>query len=469
MADEHRPTRAERAEQGRAGRKEVPRTVHGAWTPNPGRRPAHELLAEQEATRVPELVPLRHERMAASPFAFYRGAAGVQAADLAGEPRTGFTVQLCGDAHLANFGGYASPDRALVFDVNDFDETLPGPFEWDVKRLATSFEVAGRSNGFDGTVRRDVLDQLVRTYCRSLRGFAAMGNLELWYSRLTSDDIEAMGAADAPPERVARFRRNVAKAQAKDNVKAFNKLTEVVDGEPRFRSDPPVLVPVDQLVSPAEADELTGMIGHALTVYRRTLQRDRRHLLERYRFVDLARKVVGVGSVGTRCWVALLVGTDEDDPLFLQVKEAEASVLEPHLGRSGFEQHGQRVVEGQRLTQATSDIFLGWERVNGLDGRDHDYYFRQLWDWKFSADIDSMDPGVLGLYARLCGSILARAHARTGDGIAISAYVGGGRTFGRAIGEFAVAYADQNERDHAEFVETLRSPVLGDVAAGAPS
>jgi uncharacterized protein (DUF2252 family) len=455
---QHSGTPAERAALGREQRSSVPRSVHGQWAPPPDRRPAIEVLAEQELTRVPELVPLRHERMAASPFAFYRGAAAVQAADLAQQPRTALTVQLCGDAHLANFGGYASPDRALVFDINDFDETLPGPFEWDVERLAASFEVAGRANGFDESSRRDIVATVARSYCASMRRFAGMGNLELWYSRITSDDIEAHFGDDVPVALLSRFRKNVTKARSKDNVKALGKLTQVVDGEARFRSDPPVLVPVRDLLPAAEAEQLLGMIDHAITAYRRTLQRDRRHLLERYRFVDLARKVVGVGSVGTRCWVALLVGADLDDPLFIQVKEAEASVLESHLGRSGFEQHGQRVVEGQRVTQASSDIFLGWERLGGADGRDHDYYFRQLWDWKFSADIDAMDDATMGVYAQLCGTVLARAHARTGDGAAISAYVGRGGPFSRAMIAFAVAYADQNERDHAEFASAMAVP-----------
>jgi uncharacterized protein (DUF2252 family) len=455
VAEQPSMTRSERADRGRAVRKEVPRTVHGDWFPATDRRPAVELLAEQEATRVPELVPLRHERMAESAFAFYRGAANIMAADLAPTPRTGLGVQLCGDGHLANFGGFASPDRAMVFDINDFDETLPGPFEWDVKRLAASFEVAARSKNLDEGVRQQVVRSLVDAYSASLREFSTMGNLELWYSRLTSDDIVLRFGGEVSPAATKRFEKAITKAQSKNNLKAFNRLTEVVDGEPRFRSDPPVLMPVDQLVPADEAHRLTDVIGHALTVYRRTLQRDRRHLLERYRFVDLARKVVGVGSVGTRCWVALLVGADEADPLFLQVKEAEASVLEPYLGRSGFEQHGQRVVEGQRLTQAASDIFLGWERLEGVDGVSHDYYFRQLWDWKFSADIESMEPETLGIYAQICGSILARSHARTGDGVAISAYVGRGGPFAEAMVRFAHLYADQNELDHQAFVETV--------------
>ncbi len=461
MADIQGASRAERAAEGRARRKDVPRGSHAEWTPPPGRRPVAELLADQERTRVPDLVPLRHERMSASPFAFYRGAAAVQAADLAGEPRTGLDVQLCGDAHLANLGGYASPDRQLVFDINDFDETLPGPFEWDVKRLAASFEVAGRSNGFDERTRSSVVETLVRTYAGALGDFSEMGGLELWYSRLTDQDVAERWGGDASERQVARFRKNVTKARSKDNVKALGRLTEDVDGELRFRTDPPVLVPIVDLFGEDEVSDLRHMIGHALTAYQRTLQPDRRHLLQRYRFVDLARKVVGVGSVGTRCWVALMVGTDPGDALFLQIKEAEASVLEAHLGRSGYEQHGQRVVEGQRLVQPSSDIFLGWERVAGVDGRDHDYYVRQLWDWKFSPAIDSMDAEVLDVYAQICGTILARAHARTGDAIAISSYVGKGGPFARAMAEFAHSYADQNERDHADFVQAVS------VAAGA--
>ena len=353
-------TAQERTLRGRRTRERVPRTVHGEWAPAPDRPDPVELLARQEATRVPELVAVRHERMGASPFAFYRGAAIVFAADVASVPRTGLAVQACGDAHLANFGAYASPERNLVFDINDFDETLPGPFEWDLKRLAASFEVATRSNGFADRDRRAVVEAVTRSYCTSMSEFAAMSNIDLWYLKLDVVDVAARWGVDASKAMIKQFRRTVEKAESKDRLQAFAKLTTMDQGEPRFVSQPPLLDPIRELVGDEEYLEVMDLIKRALHAYRRTLQPDRRRLIDRYRFVDLARKVVGVGSVGTRCWVALFVGRDEDDPLFLQVKEAEASVLEPYLGRSTYAQHGQRVVEGQRLTQAATDILLGW-------------------------------------------------------------------------------------------------------------
>ncbi len=452
------PSASERAAHGKAARAEVPRTSHGEWAPASDRPDPLALLEAQEATRVPELVPIRHGRMAASPFAFYRGAANVLAADLASVPHTGLKVQLCGDAHLVNFGGFASPERSMLFDLNDFDETLPGPFEWDVKRLGASLEVAGRSRGFDRKIRAGIVTDAVRTYREAMRRFARTQNLDVWYARLAVDDIVARWGQSLGGEALKAFRRTVEKAESKDRLKAEAKLTELVDGEPRFISDPPLLVPAEELYEDAERQVLEQSMHDTLRTYRHTLQDDRRHLLESYRFTQLARKVVGVGSVGTRCWVALMVGLDNGDPLFLQVKEAEASVMEPYLGRSGFANHGQRVVQGQRLVQAASDIFLGWAQVpNGVDGRPHDYYMRQLWDWKASANVDTMAPEMFDVYGQICGWTLARAHARSGDRVAIAAYLGSSDVFDQAIARFSVHYADQNELDHAALVDAIAS------------
>jgi uncharacterized protein (DUF2252 family) len=446
----------QRAAIGRAARAAVKRSSHGAWSEPPDRRDPHELLAAQEQTRVEELVPVRHERMLVSPFTFYRGAAAIMAADLGSQPDSGLRVQACGDAHLANFGGFASPERALQFDVNDFDETNPGPFEWDVKRLATSFEIAGRSLSFTDKQKRATVGAVGRSYREAMSQFAAMTNLDVWYAHLDVERVFDQYRSQATPAQVKRFEKNLAKAQSKDNMKAFAKLTELVDGEHRIKSDPPLVMSLHDLFTPDDAEDLRAWLADRLRSYRRSLQPDRRHLLESYRLVDFGRKVVGVGSVGTRCWIALMLGRDNGDPLFLQIKEAEASVLEPYAGRSGFANHGQRVVEGQRLLQTTSDIMLGWIRTEGLDGVERDYYVRQLWDWKFSADIDSMTPATLDLYAQLCGWTLARGHARSGDRIAIAAYLGSGESFDKAIGEFAVTYADQNERDYDTVATALK-------------
>ena len=442
---------ATRAETGRALRQRMPRRALGDWAPDPERDPIG-ILAAQEQTRLQDLVPLRRERMGASPFAFFRGAAAVFSADLASSPRSDLRVQLCGDAHLANFGGFASPERNLVFDLNDFDETLPGPFEWDVKRLAASFEVAGRSNGFDEPARQALQRALARTYAAAMKTFAGMDHLDIWYLRVDADEFVRNRASEVSPEILARVQKNLQKARGKDRMKALRRLTVPDGGELRFASDPPVLERVADLMDDNLTQQLFGVVHHALRNYRRSLQPDRRFLLEQYEFVDLARKVVGVGSVGTRCWVALLLGRENGDPLFLQVKEAERSVLEPYLGRSVYDQQGRRVVEGQRMLQSASDIFLGWERVRMVDGTGRDHYFRQLWDWKVSADIDTMDPVLLTHYADLCAYTLARAHARSGDSVSISAYLGNGKVLGEAMTEFAALYADQNERDHAEAV-----------------
>jgi uncharacterized protein (DUF2252 family) len=441
----------ERAARGKATRAEVPRTSHGAWEPALHRPDPVELLEEQAQTRVPELVPIRYGRMLVSPFTFYRGAAYLMASDLAAGPRTGLHTQLCGDAHLSNFGGFAAPDRKLVFSLNDFDETLPGPFEWDVKRLVASFAVAGRDRGFDEKQRAVINQAVGRSYRESIRTFAAMQNLEIWYSRIDIDDLvsrvkQQAGAKDAKAQK--RFEANVAKGRTKDSMKAFSKLTTIVDGEPRITGDPPLIVPIED-VAGDQAYRLHEFLHGVIRSYRRTLAGDRRRLLERYRYVHAARKVVGVGSVGTRAWICLLLGRDDDDPLFLQFKEAQPSVLEPFLGRSEFANSGQRVVEGQRLTQAASDIMLGWIKIEGIDGVKRDFYIRQLWDAKMSALIEFMEPRAMELYAGVCGRELARAHARAGDGLAISSYLGNSDTFDRAIAQFAETYADQNERDYA--------------------
>jgi uncharacterized protein (DUF2252 family) len=447
------PSVSDRAAAGKAARALVSRSAQGEWAPASDRPDPVGLLSAQEATRAPELIPLRHARMAASPFAFYRGAANVLAADLAAVPHTSLEVQLCGDAHLANFGGFASPERDVVFDVNDFDETLPGPFEWDVKRLAASLEIAARSRGFDRKVRRGIVTDSVRSYREAMRAFAKMQDIDLWYvlldmGRLTRSSQFGRKALEG-------LQRSADRAKSKDRLRASSKLTHVVDGELRFISDPPLLVPVDELYPESVDRELERSIGAALRSYRQSLPNDRRHLLESYRFVDLARKVVGVGSVGTGCWVALMVGLDNTDTLFLQIKEAEASVLEPHLGQSEYANHGQRVVEGQRLMQAVSDVLLGWEHVVGLDGQPRDHYIRQLWDWKTAADIDTMSRAQLDLYGQMCGWTLARAHARSGDRVAIASYLGGSATFDQAMARFAGVYADQNDLDHAALTDAI--------------
>jgi uncharacterized protein (DUF2252 family) len=450
------PTIEERVAKGKFARTVLAREQLAEWAPSRRTLQPLDLLAEQAATRVPELVPIRYGRMAASPFAYYRGAALPMAADLATGVKSGLVVQLCGDAHLSNFGGFASPEREMLFDINDFDETAPGPFEWDVKRLAASLEVAARGRGFDRSVAQTVVLGGVRSYQQAIRSFAGMPKLAIWYTRLGLTEITQRWGGTVAKSVVRQTERGVAKATSKDQIKARAKLTRRVDGELRFISDPPLLVPVQELYGDVEGRRLEAAIHEAIRGYRRTLPGDRRLLLESYRFVDLARKVVGVGSVGTRAWVALFVGRDENDTLILQVKEAEASVLERFGSKSPFHNHGQRVVEGQQVMQSASDIFLGWQRVaEGIDGRAHDYYLRQLWDWKLSANVDAMDPNTLGVYAQLCGYSLALGHARSGDPVAIGSYVGGGDAFPRALAEFAYAYADQNQEDHQTLVDAI--------------
>ncbi len=451
------PTHKERVARGKAAREELPRERHAEWSANQRKQQPLDLLAEQGTTRVPELVPIRYGRMAATPFTYYRGAALPMAADLSTGPRTSIDVQLCGDAHLCNFGGFASPERDLLFDVNDFDETSPGPFEWDLKRLGASLEIAARSRDFPAKAGRKLVINSMSAYREAMHEFAKMSNLEVWYSRLDMAGVAQRWGSEVSSDTLAVFQKTTTKAESKDQLKARVKLTEMVDGELRFRSDPPLLVRLSELSGDTDAEQLQDMIHEGLRSYRETLIGDRRHLLESYEFVDAARKVVGVGSVGTRAWVALFRGNDADDTLILQMKEAEASVLERFCTKSVFENHGQRVVEGQRFMQAASDIFLGWYRVpKGFDGKPHDYYFRQLWDWKLSADVDNMPSESLLVYAKMCGWALARAHARSGDRVAIASYLGSGDTFDRALAEFAVAYADQNALDQQALVDAIK-------------
>ena len=438
----------ERAAAGKAAREKVPRSSHGEWKPAARRRDPVKVLEDQAKSRVPELVPIRFGRMLASPFTFFRGAAAIMAMDLAKTPESGLRVQACGDAHLSNFGIFAAPDRSLVLDVNDFDETLPGPWEWDVKRLAASFAIAGRDRDFTPKETRAAVLRTVRSYREAMREFAAMHNLDVWYARLDVDTVLADLAKVANHKQMKAAQKNVAKAEKKNSMKAFDRLVRVVDGEPRIISDPPLLVPAAELVSEDQAHELEERILEMLGRYRESLQGDRRHLLDGFRFVEMARKVVGVGSVGTRAWVALMMGRDGQDPLFLQAKEAEASVLEPYVGESEFENHGERVVEGQWLMQAASDILLGWLPADGIDDQKRDFYVRQLWDGKRSVDVETLPPKGLEIYGRVCGWALARAHARSGDRIAIGAYLGKSESFDQAIADFSELYADQNELDY---------------------
>jgi uncharacterized protein (DUF2252 family) len=450
-------TSAERAARGKALRAEVPRDSHAVFEPPADRADPISLLEEQAKTRLPDLVPVRYGRMMVSPFTYYRGAALPMAADLATTPVSGLAVQACGDAHLSNFGVFGSPERRLMFDVNDFDETLPGPWEWDVKRLAASMEVAARDNAFPDARRREIVLATAASYRLAMRNFAKMSNLEVWYARADVEQVK-LGSQLGDRQRRA-VEEGMAKARTRDSMQQLAKLTREVNGRPRIISDPPLLVPVDDLI-PADTDRnaFEAQIIDLMAKYRRTLETDRRYLLEQYEFCDMARKVVGVGSVGTRCWIVLMLGRDNGDPLFLQVKEAEPSVLSRFVGASKYNNQGQRVVAGQRLMQATSDIFLGWQRTEaGLDGNTRDFYVRQLRDWKLSLDINAMVPRGMRLYGELCGWTLARAHARSGDRIAISAYMGRSDVFDQAIAQFAVAYADQNERDHQALVDAAAS------------
>lgn len=452
---------AERAARGKAARAEVPRESHGEFDPPSDRPDPICLLEEQAKTRVPELVPVRYGRMMVSPFTYFRGAALPMASDLAATSVTGLAVQACGDAHLSNFGLFGTPERHLVFDINDFDETLPGPWEWDVKRLAASLEVAGRGNGFSDKQRRDIIMNTVGQYRRAMRQFAGMTNLDVWYAHLDIDQVRLHYDSMLSERQRKLVDKGLAKARTRDSMQEVDKLTRIVDGESRIISDPPVLVPLIELLpTETERGSLEAFVSGLIASYGRTLETDRRYLLDQYKFCDLARKVVGVGSVGTRCWIVLMLGRDESDPLFLQVKEAETSVLGRYVGASRYKNQGQRVVAGQRLMQAVSDIFLGWHHAGAettLDGRPRDFYFRQLRDWKFSLDIEAMIPAGMRMYGGLCGWTLARAHACSGDRIAIAAYLGGSDAFDRAITLFAAAYADQNERDYQALAAAVAS------------
>ncbi|MFE5244368.1 MULTISPECIES: DUF2252 domain-containing protein [unclassified Streptomyces] len=448
-------TPQERAALGRAARKRAPRSSHRAYEPPSDRPDPLALLEAQSAARVPELVPIRYGRMTESPFRFYRGAAAIMASDLAGTPRSGLRAQLCGDAHLLNFRLLASPERNLLFDINDFDETLPGPWEWDVKRLAASLVIAGRANGFTDKERARIVRATVRSYRESMIRFAEMRNLDVWYTKTDEARLRTVAGDRLAARGRKRVASAVTKARSRDSLQAFAKLTEESGGRFRIAADPPLIVPLADLLTGGELHATEDRLHELIRSYGRSLPTDRRALLADYRPVDMARKVVGVGSVGTRCWIILLLGRDGGDPLFLQAKEADTSVLAPHAGASTYRNQGQRVVAGQRLMQAAGDIFLGWERVDGLDGRQRDFYVRQLRDWKGIAEPELMVPRGMAAFGELCGSTLARAHARSGDRIAIAAYLGRSDVFDRALETFAERYADQNERDHQALVDAV--------------
>jgi uncharacterized protein (DUF2252 family) len=452
----------ERIARGQDARRQTPRRSHGRWQPAPDRPDPVALLEEQAASRVSQLVPIRYGRMLVSPFTFYRGAALIMAADLAATPVSGVTVQLCGDAHLSNFGLFGTPERRMLFDINDFDETLPGPWEWDVKRLAASFEVMGRDRGFAPADRRAIVMAGVREYRDRMRRAAGMGSLDVWYDHLEAGMLLKLVRKEVRVKRVSKayghaVEEMVAKARTHDSTRVFAKRADEIDGELRIVADWPVIVPIgDVIPSGSDWENPALSIRKLLSSYLRTLGRQH-HPVEEYRYVDAAYKMVGVGSVGTRCFIMLMIGRDENDPLFLQAKEAQASVLERFVGKSAYPHHGQRVVVGQRLMQAATDIFLGWQSITGLDGVTRDYYVRQFQDWKGSADVDSLLVPGATMYSRICGATLARAHARWGDRIAIASYLGKKEAFDRAIADFSAAYANQNERDYAAFAAAVGS------------
>jgi uncharacterized protein (DUF2252 family) len=450
-------TPGERAAIGRTARAKTPRESHAVWEPLAERPDPIELLEEQAESRIADLVPIRYGRMLASPFAFYRGAAAIMASDLSTTPQSGLHAQLCGDAHLANFGGFASPERDLVFNINDFDETLPGPWEWDVKRLAASIEIAGRAREFTDKECRECVVGAVEEYRRAMGEFATQSNLTVWHAMLNVAGIRQRWGQELRLKGLKRLDQRVAAAHAKDNARALERLTQRVDGQLQIVSSPQLVVRLEELLPAEEHRRLDGLVRDFIRNYRQTLLIDRRRLVEEYRYVDIARKVVGVGSVGTRAWIILLVGRDESDPLFLQIKEAQASVLEPYVRLSRYAKHGERVVNGQRLIQAAPDIFLGWDHIQLGGDMPQDYYVRQLWDWKVSAEIETMTPRVLRVYAEICAWTLARAHARSGDRVAIAAYLGKNDAFAQAIATFSVSYANQNERDYAALAEAVKS------------
>ncbi len=447
-------TRSERAASGKRARQHVPLSAHAEVAQSRLADPLA-LLEGQAGNRIADLIPIRYGRMSSSPFSFYRGGALIMANDLSQVPNSGLQAQLCGDAHLSNFGIYASPERRLVFDINDFDETHPGPFEWDVKRLAGSIAVAAQDNGFSDKKVRRVVIASVQGYREAIRSFATKGNLEVWYSHLEMAEVITQVSEQLDARRAALTQTMFDKARSRDSMQALSKLATDVDGEIRIASDPPLVVPIEELLVGQEAEATYEYLHTIIRAYRRTLQWDRRHLLEEFRLVHMARKVVGVGSVGTRAWVLLFEGIDSGDPLFLQAKEAQKSVLSGFTAPSTFKNQGQRVVTGQQLVQATSDIFLGWHHAIGLDGNDRDYYVRQLRDGKGSVVVDGMRPDGMAFYAKVCGQTLARAHARSGDRVAIAAYLGSSSRFDEAIADFAETYAAQNARDHSALTDAI--------------
>ena len=449
-------TREDRTAAGRLARGRAPLASQAQLAAD-GRPDPVALLESQAASRVPELVPIRYGRMAATPFSFYRGGALIMASDLSRTQNSGLYVQLCGDAHMSNFGIFATPERRLAFDVNDFDETHPGPFEWDVKRLAASLAAAGRDNGFGTKKRRSIVLAAVAGYREAMAGFAAQRNLAVWYTHLDMDQVMRQVGSELDSARKAKAQTALDKARGRDSVQALDKLTSMMDGHARIRSQPPLLVPLEELWGQDEAARAYDTLRSLIRSYRRTLQSDRRHLLEEFELVQVARKVVGVGSVGTRAWILLFQGIDGADPLFLQAKEAQASVLSGYVKSTGFKNQGQRVVTGQHLMQAASDIFLGWQRAQGPDGIERDYYVRQLRDGKGSVIVEEMVPDGMRLYARICGQTLARAHARSGDRVAIAAYLGSKDRFDHAMADFAEAYADLNAKDHTALVAAIDS------------
>jgi uncharacterized protein (DUF2252 family) len=450
--------------KGKLARDQAPRDSHADFEARPDRPDPVALLESQAGSRVPELVPIRYGRMLVSPFTFFRGAALIMASDLSETPRSGINAQICGDAHLSNFGIFGSPERELVFDCNDFDETLPGPWEWDVKRLAASIVVAGRLKGFSKSIRNESILALGLAYRQSMRQMAAQTNLEVWYSHIEVESALALLKEEAVRTKgkdaehmAATVDKVVAKARTKDSTRALEKLTTVVDGQRCIVSQPPLIVPLEELFPGLESEYMTTRFHEMLRKYRATLPTDRKHLLEQFQIAQIARKVVGVGSVGTRCWILLLVGQRPEDVLFLQAKEAEASVLERFTKKSAYNNHGSRVVAGQRLMQASSDIFLGWQRTDGIDGISRDYYVRQLQDWKGSVDVEDTLPVGMSAYGATCANALARAHARSGDRIAIASYLGNNPSFEKALVRFAERYADQNEKDYEAFAQACRS------------
>ncbi len=439
---------------GKKLRKTCKRSSHGKWKYSKDRDHIIELLKDQEKTRIQELIPVRHERMSASPFAFYRGAAVIMADDLSHTPSTGITVQACGDAHIANFGVFFSPERRLVFDINDFDETLPGPWEWDLKRLITSIEICGRHRGFSVDDRKDTILAAARMYREMMLRFSDTGNMSMWYEHIDLERMYRIHEEELGKKKARKIQNSAAKALSKNNEGAFSKLTEVVDGQIRIKSNPPLIVPLRDIQLYGDrkrAKNTERIIKEAMQSYRRSLPRERRILIDRYRVVDIARKVVGVGSVGNRALIVVMEGVSENDPLVLQVKEAKASVLENYLEKSTFTEHGRRVIEGQRAIQTASDILLGWASIQEADGVQRDYYVRQLWDGKGSPNLDKISLDEFSAVASMCAWTLAHAHAKTGDRHGIAGYLGKGDAFDKAMLKFARSYADQNERDYEVF------------------